>query len=83
MQKVKYGLGGKISNNQEATIVQSRDRHTFYQDKCKNNYIGVGRKIERHSVIDSMNIKKTNGRCERFHDRELPLPTWYTKINFG
>ena len=39
------------------------------------NYIGVGRKIQRHSLVDTEH-QETNGRCKRFHNRKLPLPTW-------
>ena len=40
-----------------------------------DNYIWVGRKIECHSLVD-IEHQETNGRCKRFHDRELPLLTW-------
>ena len=46
-------LGGEILNNHGIHYVRSRDRHIFYQDVCKDNYIGVGRKIECHSLVDT------------------------------
>ena len=33
------------------------------------NLISAGRNLAHKE-------KKTNGRCKRFHDRELPLPTY-------
>ena len=30
-----------------------RDRHTFYQDECKSNYSGVGKKIKRYFLVDT------------------------------
>ena len=45
-------------------------------NKCVEHNIGVDGVSERHSGIDHRTkSEKTNGRCERFHDRELPLPT--------
>ena len=43
-------------------------------NKCVEHNIGVDGVSERHSGIDHRTkSEKTNGRCERFHDRELPL----------
>ena len=44
--------------------------------KMITNIEWVGGVSERHSGTDyDERSEKTNGRCERFHDRELPLPT--------
>ena len=46
-------------------------------NKCVEHNIGVDGVSESHSGIDHRTkSEKTNGRGERFHDRELPLPTW-------
>ena len=34
-------------------FARSRDRDTFYQDEYENNYNGLGRKIESHSLVDT------------------------------
>ena len=47
-------------------------------NKCVEHNIGVDGVSERHSGIDHRTkSEKTNGRGERFHDRELPLPTQF------
>ena len=50
---IRIRLGGEILNNHESHYVCSRDCHTFYQDECKNNYIGLCRKIELHYLVDT------------------------------
>ena len=45
-------------------------------NKCVEHNIGVDGVSERHSGIDHRTkSEKTNGRCDRFQNRELPLPT--------
>ena len=53
LQLSQIGLGREILNNHGSHYVRSRDRHIFYQDECRDNYIGVCRKIERHSLVDT------------------------------
>ena len=50
-------------------------------NKCVEHNIGVDGVSERHSGKDHRTkSEKTNGRGERFHDRELPLPTQMHKM---
>ena len=67
------GLGKEISNNHGIHYVLSRDRHVFYQDEFMDNYMGVCRKIERHSLVDTEH-QEDQWALQAFHDRELLLP---------
>ena len=46
----------------------------FYQDEFENNYIGLGRKIEGHSLVDKEHQQK-QWHFKGFRHREIPLPT--------
>ena len=50
--RIKIGLGGGILSNLGSRYVWSWDRYPSFEDECKNNYIRVGRKIKRYSLVD-------------------------------
>ena len=83
-ERSKYSVQRKLKNEASRT-------HISDKDTCPNQTIHNNLSFEEwvYSVIYAHNQtnagrnlahkkKKTNGRCERFHDRELPLPTSFT-----
>ena len=69
------GLGRKISSNRWKPV-PSRDRQTLHQISLLEHIL-VWMECLSVTLKKTIGTKsgKTNGRCERFYDRELPLPT--------